>query len=381
MSNDSGQEIDEPMINESVNEDPGVGNSGALDHECKLQHLSDHERRKCLWFLPLEIRLAIYEELLVSNSPIRVHSGWRFVFKRQSLVIPTSILRTCQDVYNEAIGVLYGGNKFLYVLRDHVSRVTDVDRLAQIDDADAAFPINGQVDEDYDTEDENDPDWREETSGQNAPQRQSWRRRGAGTVGIQGDINIEKYSSLFRHIIVEAEQNRSFERSKKLMANALSVFKYHDRDNRHRIFNIHTLTIRVTPKWEPPKEEGGSGYYTFVDFFNRGSPIMEAAWRIHCQFLLVDVMGCRGDGGIYLGRRFKIDMRHLRLDNEVKRTNMDAWRNDKAMQRQRVGSLRRTFKALATLDKHVAATCEEYLEQTWPGDEWDEWSGMVWIGE
>ncbi|EFZ03057.1 hypothetical protein X797_010226 [Metarhizium robertsii] len=374
MSTDSEHEVDDPMSTESVHEETGAGNPGALDNESILQRPRRREK-PCLSNMPLEIRLAIYKYLLVTNSPIRVHSGWRFVFKRQSLGIPTGILRTCWRVYKEAIGVLYGSNTFLYVLRDHVARVTDVDRLAEIDDPDAPFPINGDIDEDYDVEDENDPDWREETSGQNGLPRRSSRRRGARTV--QGDINIDKYSCLFQNIIVEAEQNRSFERSKKLMANALNLFKYDDRANRHRVFNIHTLTVRVTPKWEPPKEENGSGHYTFVDFFNRESPVMEAVWRIHCQFLLVDVMGCSEDGAIYLGRQFKIDMRHLRLNSEAKRTNIDAWRNDKVIQRQRMAFARRTVMALATLDRHVAATCEEHLEQTLPGDDWDEWVGAI----
>ncbi|KHN98483.1 uncharacterized protein MAM_03607 [Metarhizium album ARSEF 1941] len=367
---DSEPEDEESARPESIHEKPAAGVGKAPDQQHTLQRLSALHR------LPAEIRLAIYKILLVSSSPIRVHSGWRCVFKRQSLGIPTSILRTCQRVYDEAVGVLYGANVFLYKLRDHVSSVTDVDRLAHIDDADAVFPINGEADGDYDAEDEDDPEWREETSSRNTSRRRTTRRRGSRATDTEGDINIQKHALLFRHIVVEAERNRSVERTKKLMANALSIFNYRDMGDRRQVFNIHTLTIRVTPEWEPPKGEEGSGHYTFVDFFNRESPVMKAVQGIHCQFLLVDLMGCCRYGDAYDGRELKIDMRHLRLKNEVNRIIVDRWKGDRVMQVGRVRRAKMALHALATLEQRVAATCEECLEQTGRGDEWDDFTVM-----
>ncbi|KAF2671186.1 hypothetical protein BT63DRAFT_210064 [Microthyrium microscopicum] len=75
--------------------------------------------------LPLELRFMVYKHLLVSkvspkvgfNSPIDQQPGKIrfFINKDQTssiLNIDHSILRTCKQVYHEAIGILYSGNTF-----------------------------------------------------------------------------------------------------------------------------------------------------------------------------------------------------------------------------------------------------------------------------
>ncbi|OAA39742.1 hypothetical protein NOR_06162 [Metarhizium rileyi] len=374
---DSEEEDDKPVISEPIHVETKAPTCAERDSHHDSQHpLSprlENEKQTLLKFekIPAEIRLAIYEILLVSKSAIRVHSGWRHVFKRQSLGIPTSILRTCRDIYKEAIGVLYGRNTFLYILRDSVSTVTDVDRLAHIDETEVPFPINGNEDEDYDAEDEDDPDWRE-TSGQGTSRGQVSRHQSMRAPHTEGDIDVGKHLSLFRHLVVEAERNRSHEGTKKLMASALSIFQNPNMDNHEQVPNIHTLTVKVTPQWEPPETEEDTGYFTFVDFFNRDSPIMEVVRRVDCQFLCVDLAVFCRVGRAYCGCELKVDMRYSRITNAVRCKREDMWEGDEVMQVARQEKVSRALNTLATLDQKVAATCEKCLEHSWAGDDSDD---------
>lgn len=322
--------------------------------------------------LPPEIRFAIYEELLVAKNPIHVHSGWRFVYKRQDLGIPTSILSTCWDIYNEAIGVLYGSNTFLYRLRDHVPRVTDVDRVAHIDDpvtellSNTAFDDLCEAgDEDYVAEYEyhSDPDWQEEKTSTSAHQPRRSSRHKTKSTATDADINIKKHLHLFRRIIVEAEKNRSSGDTRSLMANAIKIFEHKPRaQNASSGTNIHTLKLKVAPTWENTGEGEDEGHFTFVDFFGAESSIIKAVEGVQAQFVRIDLMKCGDDGKpTQAGFSLKIDMRHLRLTNRVRYTNVDMWRGDMVMQQNRQIKASKARRALTSLDSHVADLCEKYL--------------------
>lgn len=339
--------------------------------------------------LPMEVRLMVYKQLLVAKKDIRVHSGWQLVYKRQGLSIPTTILRTSRRIYSEAVGVLYGHNVFLYRLRDALPTITDVSQLAHIDH-NGALPTNDDQDGDdeYDYDgDESGSEWGGDdnantTSSETARQRSS--RRQIVQPAIDADIHVEKYLHLIRHIVIEAEQNRSSTETKKLMAAAINTFKY----QRHSLStslmtNIHTLTIRVAPKWDPT---GGPvvedpiygtvdqhGCFTFVGFFSADSPVIDAIKGVECQFLKVNLMTLYMDGpSTRSGYSFLMDMRYLRLQQRLERNEVDdMWRGDEAMQEERRRKAARASKALGRLDTHVNQFCERYLTQKSWDDEWD----------
>lgn len=84
---------------------------------------------------PAELRLKIYRELLLADTPIIVHGGWRLVYRhpatrqlRQSgqhgLGICIAILCAHPLFCNEGLTVLYGENTFLYLLRDPTPTMT-----------------------------------------------------------------------------------------------------------------------------------------------------------------------------------------------------------------------------------------------------------------
>lgn len=70
--------------------------------------------------VPVEVYQRIYSILLVANKPIEVLHGWSQVYRRQqnNPDMHPAILRTCRQIYDEAINVLYGANTFSYPLRD-----------------------------------------------------------------------------------------------------------------------------------------------------------------------------------------------------------------------------------------------------------------------
>jgi hypothetical protein len=325
------------------------------------------------------MRLAVYRELLVTEKDVCVHSGWGSVYKRQELGIPTGILRTCREIYREAVGVLYGRNTFLYKLRDHFARVTDVDQVAQIDDDETSFPSNtmhsagDEGDEDVESEDESssDPEWQEEPTTTTT----SARRRTRQTVQVaESDINVEKHLPLFRRVIVEAEQNRFSRKTKDLMASAINVFAHRERAGPGPW--IQSLSVRVTPKWEvtgpmdDEDEDEAEGYYTFVDFFKSDSPIMKAIRGVDCRRLLICLNGYCMDEGDFRTRVFSMNMGYLRLDARVKLTGMDWWERDGAIQEQRRRRVEQALRVLDNLDKHAAKTCRLHLGQMGPDFAW-----------
>ena len=388
--------------------------------------------------LPLELRIKIYQHILVARKPIRVHGLWRQVYRHQGLEIPTGILRTGRRVYSEAVEVLYGCNQFVYRLRDAAPTLTDVSQLPYIDH-DGKLPSNnpsgGEIDSengenDYQTEIDSDPEWNQsgdesdaDDEGEGSACRsQNRRRRKPPTRGrvqqavpppIQPDIYIEKYAHFIRNIVIEAEQNRYFPETRVLMANAIMAFKRYAEASKeppkdqpappketktgskkakspsravetmpkdslytraepddHSLTNIHTLTLRVAPKWDA---EGGDeedpGRFTFVDFFIPQSRVMRALCLVQSQFLRFDLMTTymKGASG-RSGRTYKLDMRHYRLGTKRMRTGHDPWREDGVIERQRAYKNAVIRTQLLKMGDYVHKFCEQHLEKGW--DDW-----------
>lgn len=378
------QADDEATVSQSIHTVPrasSIAEGNNLGNRQRVDLIRSSTRRlpaSLLHRFPTEIRLAIYKHLLVTKKEIQVHSGWEQVYRRQQLSIPTSILRTCRGIYNEAIGVLYGRNKFLYKLRDHVPRVTDVDQVAQIDDYDTALPSNTFIQgdsEDYDEEDEEDgdSDWEEETSVSSRHQPRSTRRRTARRAVAEPDINVKKHLHLFRRITIEAEQNRYLKATKLLMASAIATFEYKQGTPDDALpAHLQMLTVRMHPRWEPTDDTNNEagGEYTFVDFFHKQSPVIRAIRGLDFQFLRVELMGCRRGDEEVKGQTFQMDFRCSRPNNGENGIRASVWVNDVVMQIGRRCRADKAANALDSLDERFAATCKEYLKKadwSWDG--------------
>ncbi|PHH88755.1 hypothetical protein CDD83_7087 [Cordyceps sp. RAO-2017] len=277
-----------------------------------------------------ELRLQVYRELLVADGPIPVHSGWRHVYRRRSRLhgaretgVSIDILSTSRRIMREALPILYGENTFHYLLRDPRATVADVSRIAQLDDMD---DLHGESDEAEDMSDGPDGAWGPEArrAARNRSRRQERQQR-------EADIDIDQFRFWIRHIVVEAEPNRHSASTMRFMTRALDVFA---RDTRGASPWIKTLTVRVAPRRiaaaAPPLDDDDGddddddafsplaavdktdiARFTFVDFFQPGSPVLAAIKAVDCDFLHVDLMAryvgeqsqsCRG-------RRLVLDRR------------------------------------------------------------------------
>jgi hypothetical protein len=71
--------------------------------------------------LPPEIRNRIYEFLFIRNEPVDITTGYPELMvdhgkvTRLSLACTVALLRTCRQIYHEAVGLLYSQNRFTLV--------------------------------------------------------------------------------------------------------------------------------------------------------------------------------------------------------------------------------------------------------------------------
>lgn len=337
--------------------------------------------------IPAECREQIFRHLLVTDKPIPVFGGWKKVYKRKETrgnqgpvadseikQIYPMVLRLSKRFYTEALCVLYGENTFLYRLRDATNEVANVEELIQdeepreegdgSDDSDAGSDYVGEQNEDvYNGDDENDDSDAGSEYGveQTAVGRPTRQRRGRKAQAEEMNINIDKFKPLIRNIVVEAEHNRFSPGQMKNMAKALEVFvppkttpgQRRPRPNQQP--NIHTLTIRVWPQLI------NESTFSFIDFFDPESPIIEAIKTMECQQLSIEIKRkyIMPPGSPYLDKRYRLDMRHHRMNCRSRVGLPDAWRRDRALLEYRQRSVDTTMAIVNNLQKIVRARCEE----------------------
>lgn len=238
---------------------------------------------KGFMYLPALARDEIYRNLLLASNPIRIHGSWELVFRNQRLNLSSRILRVSKQIHHEAARILYGENTFLYLLRDGPCRVLNIVSIANNDSADPAEDAE-----------ESESDWQTNNA---APSRRRRARRGRTRPELNKDINLTTYKSYFRSIEIEAEHNRFLEDTKKHLAKAIKVFA--EFDDQHPVW-LRSLTIRVAPMWE--RQLGPHGKFTFVDFFESKSKIMDAIRSVPCDFLAVKLLTWNGSHQIHSRR-------------------------------------------------------------------------------
>ncbi|KOS18479.1 hypothetical protein ESCO_000473 [Escovopsis weberi] len=309
--------------------------------------------------LPAEVKDIIYRYLLLAESAIQVHNGWKLVYKgaqKNRLALHTSILRVSKATFAQASRILYGENTFLYLLRDHPNSATDLRGRDEDDDDRSSAGDEGASDYDYDD------------SPRVARRRALQKRRAQ-----KNDINFNKYSWLMRRIVVEAERNRYSEVTQDSMANAIRMFANKPPDGRGtRQRNIHTLTVRVAPQRIASHGPDAEDAYTFVNFFEPGSEVLRAIKSIECQYLHVDLL--RGTGATATatrrsrgvdrepGCRLIVDMRYQRLERASlgSTSRDDMWAKDKLMAHRRKQKKDQSIAAVNQLALTVRQHCSQW---------------------
>ena len=111
------------IANEATKQDL-VGPADGLQGSDKLQHPSRNNTpdQSLLWTLPLEIRVIVYEKLLVSSRTIidadklvdkyEIYTAKDRAAPVEDIDVP--ILYTSRTIYSEALPILYGRNRFYF---------------------------------------------------------------------------------------------------------------------------------------------------------------------------------------------------------------------------------------------------------------------------
>ncbi|KAL9942171.1 hypothetical protein D7B24_002927 [Verticillium nonalfalfae] len=292
-----------------------------IDEEVVVdEELLETNRESRLLALPMEVREMILEHLLTTNKPIRLIEGWAKLWKGRGPQLDTAVMRTCKLLFSESIIILYGRNMFEYVLREFADDPFPVGAGNDEGKNDVASPTNNgsgdnevahgfpddnyteagsvfAVDEDEMDDDEDNPAPLHTTSSIHP-------RMAPPTAGAV-DIDIQKFGSLFRHLTIVAERNRTELGYLHSMADTIDVFRHlPPKPGAH----IHTLSIVITPGFE-------DGVVTFLNFFEPDGRVVRSLRRLPCQFIRIVV---HTDYSIRGGRphTIVIDMRPLEAEKD-----------------------------------------------------------------
>lgn len=321
--------------------------------------------------MPPEVVTNIMRYLLVGETPVLVFAGWKKTYHRGQPMLHTSILAALKRFYFLGCLVLYGENTFLYRLRDAPLDVPDLEELnrdeemieegdASASDAESNYDA-GDEEEAAEAEDDSDGEYQPGASGIGAPRRPRPARCPQVQRTQDRTIDIEKFRPLIRHIIVEAEHNRFSQGQKLNMARAIQAFipppkaispGSFDPDLRP---NINTLTIRVWPMLISDTT------FSFVDFFAPEGPIVAAVKALECQHLRIEVKAryLVPDGMDQKSKRYRLDMRNLRMWQRADAGLADWWRTDLALRENRRNSAVATARIVESLQKIVLGRCKE----------------------
>ncbi|KAM0278137.1 hypothetical protein ACHAQH_005335 [Verticillium albo-atrum] len=307
---------------------------------------------------PYEIREMILENLLTTDKPIRLIEGWARLWKGRGPHLDTAIMRTCKQIFGESVGIIYGCNTFEYVLRDIASNPPPEDVEASesgdgmnddIEELEQDFEDGVQSDggsEYTDDEDELDED------GDEVPSRPSVRNPNPSVAPSSTravDIDIQKFGSLFRHLTIVTERNRTERGYLHSMADAIDAFRQLSDPGAH----IHTLSIVVNPSRDGDK-------VTFLDFFEPGGRIVEALRGLACQFVRFVVNTDRSARGERLPHVVELDMQPLEAEKD----------EDELKRQRRAWKLEKRQTILQTLPQLIQGGWEAGAD---PDDEEEDW--------
>ncbi|RGP62210.1 hypothetical protein FLONG3_10289 [Fusarium longipes] len=299
---------------------------------------------------PAEIREEIYRGLLASHKPIPVRDGWKRVYERERPGLDINILMVCKSIFNEAIGVLYGENTFLYRLRDAPNRSHVMTNLQDLVQGNAYVPERGH--EEAETIMFGSDEIRAEA------------------IHEPGTINVEKYASLFRYITLQADHNRAQSYTQEFMAEAIKMFAQEPGKT-----NIHTLSIVISPQYI-------HGAFTFVDWFDSKSELVRALRAVCCENIRIKIWNKYLNDGIGIPSselflrvhqlRFFKQLEYQKLKNagleggavqgEHKEYKPDIWKGDWKMANFRFNRLCEINKKLDNLRSHVLKACKKHLQ-------------------
>ena len=363
--------------------------------------------------IPYEIRLQIFKYVLVADRPFMVYKKWQRVYPRNKPAVTAGLLRVCSRFYVEAVPILYGENVFHYRIRDAPS-IADITALAY-DRGDKESADRRYGEPSYQSEhDEQD----EHEANQQSRGRARRTRPLPGHAGNRDSsdifIDVKKFRPYFRHIIVEAEHNRTSADAELVMAQAINVFhperpvclsspfgeeqkviakpgrsrgrgrgRGKDRGGHRgrgdRIpntslpspkANIHTLTIRISPIWAGTGES-----FSFIDFFARQSPVIEALQAIDCQFIRVDLITKHLYKRYNLAApeakreapekscRLLVDMRHRKMVRGTSQEEYNA-RKHTVIWQYMMSKAKRSHQKLSDLQKHILDKCKIYVPES-----------------
>ncbi|KAM0235821.1 hypothetical protein ACHAPO_005607 [Fusarium lateritium] len=283
---------------------------------------------------PVEIREEIYRGLLVSHKPVPVYDGWKRVFVREKPCLDINILMACKKIFNEAIGVLYGENTFLYRLRDMPTQSHAMVNIQELAQSNAYVPERSHRETYTDMFDDDE----------------------AEAVHEPGTINVKKYACLFRYITLQADHNRSQYYTQEFMAEAINIFA-----QAPSMTNIHTLTIIISPRYT-------RGSFTFVDWFDSKSDLVRALKAVCCEIIRIKIWNKHLNDGIDpLSTELFLRAHHLRFFRQLKKKRLqdgkpDIWAGDWKMERLRLKRCREVISSLEKLRPCVLEACKKHLE-------------------
>ncbi|KAJ4010279.1 hypothetical protein NW752_004953 [Fusarium irregulare] len=307
-------------------------------------------KKRGLLDLPGEIREEIYRGLLVSHKPIPVYDGWKRVYQRERPGLDISILMVCKKVFDEAIGVLYGENTFLYRLRDKPTQSHVITKIHELARSNAYVPELGPR-ETYTTV-FGDEDVR------------------ARAVHEAGTIDFKKYAYLFRYITLQADHNRYESYTMEFMADAIKMFAQAPGKT-----NIHTLTIIMSPQYK-------RGNFTFVNWFDSKSEVIVALKAVCCEIICIKIWNKHLNDNIGLASslillrvhqlRFVKQLEYQKIQDEKsqgkgvkskKRSHRpDIWKGDEKMRKLRYERAGKIHKRLDGLQASVEKACKKHLQ-------------------
>ncbi|RSL57880.1 hypothetical protein CEP54_008063 [Fusarium duplospermum] len=286
-------------------------------------------KKASLMGMPTEVREGIYRHILVSHKPIPVYDGWKRVYEREKPGLDTRILRVNRKINLEATGVLYRENTFLYRLRDAPGpshQMVGAQQLAAVDDY--------------------------------HPGRASKNRKHEKKC----TINIDKFGEDFRYLTIQADHNRHSAQTQEFMLEAIKTFaKFPSK------MNVHTLQIVISPRLK-------NGNFTFVNFFQQGSPLIAALQGIACEKVVIKVWNKFLNKGEGAGRsEISLPLKYLRFAKhrklqQLSRQNggkepLDLFRGDRRMQDFRMAGIRYCNRRLAELEYRVLQACRKHVQE------------------